>query len=175
MEQVVLVDENDREVGLMEKHQAHVEGRLHRAFSVLVFNDKNEMLIHKREKNKYHCGGLWTNACCSHPRQNETPADAAKRRLHEEMGFTTDVHFIASFVYKAAFDNGLTEYEFDHLFIGKYNKDPKPNPNEVEDWKYIQIEELVEDVQVHPQKYTAWFITIVKEHLSNALKELNHV
>ena len=175
MEQVVLVDENDSEVGLMEKLQAHEEGRLHRAFSVLIFNDKNEMLIHKREKNKYHCGGLWTNACCSHPRQNESPEAAAKRRLQEEMGFTTDVNFIASFVYKAEFENGLTEHEFDHLFIGIFNDEPNPNPKEVEDWKFIALDELVKDVNKHPNKYTAWFITIIKEQLSNALKKLNHV
>lgn len=175
MEQVVLVDENDREIGLMEKQRAHEEGRLHRAFSVLIFNDKNEMLIHQRALNKYHCGGLWTNACCSHPRQNESPVAAAKRRLQEEMGFTTDVHFVDSFVYKAAFDNGLTEYEFDHLFIGRYNEAPSPSPEEVADWKYIQIDELINDIEAHPEKYTIWFITIVKAHLTNALKKLNHV
>jgi isopentenyl-diphosphate delta-isomerase len=175
MEEVVLVDESDQEIGLMEKIQAHKEGRLHRAFSVLVFNDKGEMLIHKRDSNKYHCGGLWTNACCSHPRKNEIPEEAAKRRLQEEMGFTIPVQFVDSFVYKASFENGLTEYEFDHLFVGRYSKAPQPNKSEVEDWKYISIEELKIDIKSNPHKYTAWFITIVNEHLNNALKKLKDV
>ena len=175
MENVVLVDKSDQPVGLMEKIQAHKEGKLHRAFSVLIFNDKGEMLIHKREKNKYHCGGLWTNACCSHPRENESPEEAAKRRLKEEMGFTTNVEFVDSFIYKAEFENGLTEHEFDHLFIGKFNSNPKPNPSEVEDWKYVSIEKLQKDINEKPENFTAWFITIVNEHLNNALKKLSHV
>ena len=133
------------------------------------------MLIHKRERNKYHCGGLWTNACCSHPRQNETPKEAAERRLNEEMGFTTQVSFVDAFTYKAEFENGLVEHEYDHLFLGRYNSNPNPNPKEVEDWKYIKVEELIEDVNKNPQNYTAWFIKIINEHLSNVLIKLNHV
>jgi isopentenyl-diphosphate delta-isomerase len=165
MEEVILVDQNDAVLGTMEKVQAHREGVLHRAFSVLIFNDKNEMLIHKRASNKYHCGGLWTNACCSHPRLTEKPIDAAKRRLTEEMGFTCDLKYIDSFIYKADFTNGLTEHEFDHLYIGKYNDAPKPNEEEVEDWKYVSLDEIRKDVVNQPDLYTFWFKKIITEHL----------
>lgn len=175
MENVILVDDKDNEIGVMEKIQAHKEGRLHRAFSVLIFNEKQEMLIHKRDSQKYHCGGLWTNACCSHPRLQEKTEDAAKRRLTEEMGFTTELTYVCNFVYKAGFDNGLTEHEFDHIYVGEYNNIPHPNPLEVEDWKYIKIEDLIQDVKTNKNKYTPWFVTIVNEHLNNALKKLRYV
>lgn len=165
MEEVVLVDANDQVLGTMEKIQAHREGLLHRAFSVLIFNDKNEMLIHKRASNKYHCGGLWTNACCSHPRLNEETIVAAKRRLTEEMGFTCDLKYVDSFIYKVDFSNGLTEHEFDHLFIGKYNDSFEPNPEEVEDWKYVSVDQIKEDIEKQPDLYTFWFKNIIKEHL----------
>lgn len=167
MEEVVLVNEKDEVLGTMEKIQAHREGLLHRAFSVIIFNEKGEMLIHKRAVDKYHCGGLWTNACCSHPRLNEKPIDAAKRRLTEEMGFTCDVRFIDSFIYKVEFDNGLTEHEFDHLFVGKYSKNPNPNPDEVEDWKYVSLENIKKDVASNPEMYTFWFRDIITKHIDN--------
>jgi isopentenyl-diphosphate delta-isomerase len=175
MENVILVDEKDNEIGLMEKIQAHKEGRLHRAFSVLIFNKNQEMLIHKRNRHKYHCGGLWTNACCSHPRVNENTKDAAKRRLVEEMGFTTELVYVDNFTYKASFDNGLTEYEYDHMFVGEYNGAPQPNPSEVEDWKYIKIEDLKKDIERSPEHYTPWFITIINDHLSSTINKLNYV
>src|SRR5690554_1424860 len=107
--EVVLVNEQDQVLGTKEKLQAHQKGNLHRAFSVLIFNDKNEMLLQKRASNKYHCGGLWTNACCSHPRLSETPKEAAMRRLNEELGFTTQLTYLGKFIYKAKFENGLIE------------------------------------------------------------------
>lgn len=175
MEQVILVDQQDNQIGLMEKLKAHQEGLLHRAFSVLIFNDNREMLIHQRDKNKYHCGGLWTNACCSHPREGESVKKAAQRRLMEEMGFTTDVEFVESFIYKAEFENGLTEHEFDHLFVGIYNDNPTPNPKEVQDWKYISIEKLKKEINQNPGHYSAWFKTIMNNHLQHAIKKLTHV
>ncbi|PKR82166.1 isopentenyl-diphosphate delta-isomerase [Brumimicrobium salinarum] len=167
---VVLVDEEDNELGTMEKLQAHQEGRLHRAFSVVIFNDQNEMLIHRRAKDKYHCEGLWTNACCSHPRFNESSKEAALRRLQEEMGFTTPIHYFDSFIYKTTFDNGLTEHELDHVFVGRYSNVPKPNPEEVEDFKYINIDLLKKDIQNHPENYTVWFKKIIKDYLNELIK-----
>lgn len=167
MEEVILVDENDQVLGTMEKIQAHREGLLHRAFSVLIFNDQGKMLIHKRASDKYHCGGLWTNACCSHPRLNEETIDAAKRRLTEEMGFTCDLKYVDSFIYKVDFENGLTEHEYDHMFIGKYNDPFQPNPEEVEDWKFLSINEIKKDIEKQPDLYTFWFKNIIKEHLDN--------
>lgn len=167
MEEVILVDENDQVLGTMEKIKAHREGLLHRAFSVLIFNDKNEMLIHKRASDKYHCGGLWTNACCSHPRLNEETIDAAKRRLTEEMGFTCDLKHVNSFIYKVDFSNGLTEHEFDHLYIGKYNASFEPNSEEVEDWKFVSVDQIKKDIEKQPDLYTFWFKNIITEHLNN--------
>ena len=163
---VVLVDENDQVLGTMEKLKAHQEGRLHRAFSVLIYNDKGEMLIHKRASDKYHCGGLWTNACCSHPRLDETPKDAALRRMQEEMGFTTDIEYIGKFIYKTEFENGLIENELDHVFVGKFNGEPVPDPEEVEDYKYIGVEKLKADIENFPQNYTVWFKKIVEDYLN---------
>lgn len=166
---VVLVDENDQVLGTMEKLKAHQEGRLHRAFSVLIFNDNDEMLIHKRASGKYHCGGMWTNACCSHPRLGESPKDAAIRRMQEEMGFTTAIDFVGKFIYKTSFDNGLIENELDHVFVGKFNGEPVPNPEEVEDYRYIRIEDLKEEIKKEPQNYTVWFKKIVEEYLNEMI------
>lgn len=166
---VVLVDENDRDLGTMEKLQAHQEGRLHRAFSVIIFNDKNEMLIHQRAKSKYHCGGMWTNACCSHPRLSEDPKDAALRRMQEEMGFTTPIEYVGQFIYRTEFDNGLIENELDHLFVGRYSGVPTPNPEEVEDFQYIGIDELKIDIENSPQKYTVWFKKIIENYLTELI------
>jgi len=136
-DQIVLVDKDDREVGKAEKMAVHKKGLLHRAFSVLVFNSKGELLLQQRAKEKYHCGGLWTNTCCSHPRKGETVSQAAHRRLLEEMGVDCELEEIFSFSYRVDFPNGLTENELDHVLIGKSDSRPKPDPKEVEQWKWI--------------------------------------
>src|SRR5215831_10345897 len=142
MEQVILVNEADHEIGTMEKMLAHEKALLHRALSVFIFNDKGEMLLQQRAKRKYHSGGLWTNACCSHPRPGENVEAAAIRRLNEELGFETTLTKAFDFVYKAFFDNGLTEYEFDHVFAGKYNGAIHPDINEVQDHCYKSLDEI---------------------------------
>lgn len=164
-ESVVLVNEKDEKVGLMPKLEAHEKGLLHRAFSVFVFNDKGQVLLQQRALHKYHTPGKWANTCCSHQRDGESTLDAGKRRLEEEMGFVTDLEFRKSFIYKASFDNGLTEHEFDHIMVGKYNEDPIINPEEVADYKWISIPDLQVDIELHPEKYTAWFKIIMSEHL----------
>ena len=135
MEEVILVDENDRELGFMEKMEAHEKALLHRAFSIFVFNKKGDLMIHQRAFSKYHSGGLWTNTCCSHPRKNESVEQAAHRRLMEEMGMTCSVDFQFKFTYKASFNNGLIEHECDHVFFGITDDLPGPNPSEVDDFK----------------------------------------
>ncbi|TQD38925.1 isopentenyl-diphosphate Delta-isomerase [Haloflavibacter putidus] len=165
-EKVILVNEKDEQIGLMEKIEAHEKALLHRAFSVFVYNDKNQMLLQKRALGKYHSPGLWTNTCCSHQRENETNIQAGKRRLMEEMGFTTDLKDTISFIYKAPFENGLSEHEFDHILVGYYNQDPKPNPDEVADWKWLTAEEVKNDIEKNPDQYTAWFKIIFDKHYS---------
>jgi isopentenyl-diphosphate Delta-isomerase len=156
--QVILVDEQDNPVGTAEKMQAHYNGgSLHRAFSVFIFNRQGEMLLQQRAMEKYHSGGLWTNACCSHPQPGEETRDAALRRLSEELGFTTPVTKIFDFLYKAEFDNGLTEHEFDHVFVGQYDGPIPFNPDEVMDYCYKHIREIRNNLDTHPGKYTAWF------------------
>ena len=157
MEEVILVTEQDEPIGSMEKMEAHWKGVLHRAFSIFIVNNKNEMLLQQRAKGKYHSGGLWTNACCSHPRPDEKTETAAVRRLQEELGFNTPITKIFNFHYNAAFDNGLTEHEYDHVFTGTYNGKIIPNPAEVQDYCYKKMEEIAETIQTHPHKYTAWF------------------
>ena len=152
-----MVDEHDVQTGTMEKMEVHQKALLHRAFSVFIFNDKREMLLHKRADKKYHSGGLWTNACCSHPRPGEETKAAAQIRLYEEMGFNTELKKAFDFVYKAPFDNGLTEHEFDHVYIGNYNGDITPNAEEVSDYCFKSIEEVKDSIESHPQKYTEWF------------------
>ncbi|WP_313114586.1 isopentenyl-diphosphate Delta-isomerase [Aequorivita sediminis] len=156
-EKVILVDENDQKIGLMPKMEAHEKGLLHRAFSVFVFNSKNELMLQQRALHKYHTPGLWANTCCSHQRDGESSIDAGMRRLSEEMGFTTDLKETTTFIYKAPFDNGLTEHEFDHILIGKYEGEPDINPDEVADWKWMSLEEVKKDIQANPDIYTAWF------------------
>jgi isopentenyl-diphosphate delta-isomerase len=141
----------------MEKMEAHQKAVLHRAFSVFIFNSRGEMLLQQRALHKYHSGGLWTNACCSHPYPGEDTRQAAQRRLAEEMGFTTPLEKAFDFTYKAAFDNGLTEHEFDHVFTGLYDGPVKPHKEEVSDYCYKPVDEIVESLQTHPDKYTAWF------------------
>ena len=156
-EQVILVNENDEQIGLMPKLEAHEKAVLHRAFSVFIFNSANELMLQQRAYGKYHSPGLWTNTCCSHQRNGESNIEAGKRRLQEEMGFVTELEESISFIYKAPFDNGLTEHEYDHILIGKSNQDPKINPDEVEAWKWMSLEAIKEDIKKHPDRYTAWF------------------
>ena len=155
--EVILVDEQDRPVGKAEKMKAHREGLLHRAFSVFIFNDKGEMLLQQRAAHKYHSGGLWTNACCSHPAPGETTAAAASRRLQEEMGFSTALTKIFDFTYRAEFDNGLTEHEYDHVYIGNYDGTILAHEAEVKDHCFMSIQMITDMMQLHPEKYTSWF------------------
>ena len=155
-EQVILVDNCDRPIGVMEKMQAHREGVLHRAFSIFVTNAQGELLLQKRARSKYHSGGLWTNTCCSHPRPEETTMAAAGRRLQEEMGFSCDLREIFSFIYRAELDNELIEHEFDRVLIGEFNGEPRPNPQEAEDFCWISIDALSNDIVAHPDLYTSW-------------------
>ena len=157
MNRLILVDENDVPLGTAEKMEAHEKALLHRAFSVFIFNSKGEMLLQQRAINKYHSGGLWTNACCSHPYFEQDTLAAAGKRLQEEMGFTTTLTRAFEFVYKANFDNGLTEHEYDHVFIGEYDGTVLPDESEVENFCYMSMNELKEAMELHPQKYTAWF------------------
>lgn len=156
-EQVVLVNEKDEKIGLMPKQEAHVKGVLHRAFSVFIFNSKNELMLQQRAFEKYHTPGLWANTCCSHQRDGESSIEAGKRRLMEEMGFTTDLKETTTFIYKAPFDNGLTEHELDHILVGSYEADPKINPEEVASWKWMDLEEVRDDIKNNPDIYTPWF------------------
>ena len=163
IEKVILVDKNDNELGTMEKQEAHVKGLLHRAFSVFIFNDKNELLLQRRAVNKYHSGGLWTNTCCSHPRQNEKTEDAAKRRLLEEMGMRSTLKKQFDFIYKAKLDNNLYEHELDHVFFGFTNDLPIINPEEVEEYTYKTLEDIGNEMKAIPDKYTEWFKICFRE------------
>ena len=154
---VILVDESDNQIGLMPKMEAHEKAVLHRAFSVFVFNSKNELMLQQRALEKYHSPGLWTNTCCSHQREGETNIEAGQRRLMEEMGFVTDLKETTSFIYKAPFDNGLTEHEYDHVLVGSFESEPKINPEEVASWKWMALEDVKEDIKENPNHYTAWF------------------
>jgi len=158
MEEVILVDEFDQQIGVMEKMEAHEKALLHRAFSVFIFNSKGEMLVQQRALTKYHSGGLWTNACCSHPRPGEDTLQAAQRRLKEELGFETPLKKIFDFTYKAVFDNGLTEHEFDHVFVGYYDGEVDPDYNEVEDFLFRPVEKINGWTKTHSEYYTAWFL-----------------
>ncbi|MGV4529107.1 isopentenyl-diphosphate Delta-isomerase [Ornithobacterium rhinotracheale] len=166
-EQVVLINEQDQVQGLMGKMQAHQEGVLHRAFSVFVFNDKNETLLQQRAHGKYHSPGLWTNTCCSHPRENETYVEAAHRRIQEEMGFDCELKPAFHFIYKADVGLGLIEHELDHVFVGNFDGTPIPNPEEVADFKWISMDDLVKDVAQNPQNYTEWFKIILNQYLQH--------
>jgi isopentenyl-diphosphate delta-isomerase len=157
MEQVVLVNTLDEAQGFMEKMEAHEKGLLHRAFSIFVFNDKGELLLQQRALDKYHSGGLWTNTCCSHPRPNESVANAATRRLHEEMGFETPLTKIFDFTYQANFSNGLIEHEFDHVFIGYYNGTIVPNVLEVHDYAFQTMEMVQASIKQKEENFTVWF------------------
>jgi isopentenyl-diphosphate delta-isomerase len=162
-ENVILVDKNDKQIGLMPKLEAHEKAFLHRAFSVFVLNSKNEIMLQQRAHHKYHSPLLWTNTCCSHQRDGESNIQAGSRRLFEEMGFKTELKELFHFIYKAPFDNGLTEHELDHVMIGYYNEGPVVNPEEVEAWKWMAIDEVKNDMQVRPEIYTVWFKIIFDE------------
>jgi isopentenyl-diphosphate delta-isomerase len=162
-EQVILVNEKDEPIGLMNKMEAHEKAVLHRAFSVFVLNDKNEVMLQQRAHHKYHSPLLWTNTCCSHQRAGETNLQAGKRRLYEEMGFNAELKELFHFIYKAPFDNGLTEHELDYVMIGYSNEVPSINPEEVESWKWMKIEDIKEDMIQNPALYTIWFKIIFDE------------
>jgi len=162
-EQVILVNELDQQIGLMPKLEAHEKAILHRAFSVFVLNDRNEIMLQQRAHQKYHSPLLWTNTCCSHQREGETNIQAGNRRLFEEMGFNTELKELFHFIYKAPFDNGFTEHELDHVMIGYYNEEPLINREEVEDWKWMKIEDIKDDMLLNPEIYTVWFKIIFDE------------
>ena len=169
-EKVILVDKNDNQVGLMPKLEAHEKGLLHRAFSIFIFNSRYELLLQKRASSKYHSGGLWTNTCCSHPREGEDTLDAANRRLDEEMGIKTSLRKVYDFIYKAELDNQLTEHEFDHVFYGVCDRDPILNKDEAEDFKWVDMETLNNDIIKNEDNYTVWF-KIAFEYFYNYLKK----
>ncbi len=166
-ELVILVDEQDNQIGLMPKMEAHEKAILHRAFSVFIFNDKNELMLQQRALHKYHSPGLWTNTCCSHQREGEDNIAAGTRRLQEEMGFVVPLKETTSFIYKAPFDNGLTEHELDHILVGAYEGEPVINEDEVAAWKWMPLESVKNDIQDHPEEYTAWFKIIFERFYSH--------
>ncbi|RZK78537.1 MAG: isopentenyl-diphosphate Delta-isomerase [Pedobacter sp.] len=155
-ESVILVDLNDKVLGTMEKMEAHLLGKLHRAFSVFIFNTKGELLLQQRAFDKYHSAGKWTNTCCSHPRMGEENIDAANRRLLEEMGMVCKLRYAFNFTYKAAFEDGIEEYEYDHVYIGVSDELPVLNPDEVSDYRYMDMKSLADDIATHSDEYTEW-------------------
>jgi isopentenyl-diphosphate delta-isomerase len=172
-ESVILVNEMDESIGSSEKLQAHKNGSLHRAVSVFIFNYDGELLLQKRATSKYHGGGLWTNTCCTHPRQGETSESCAKRRLKEEMGIEAKVEEKFSFIYKAEVENGLVENEYDHVFFGIYNGPISPNSNEVEDYTFVQLDKVFTDADNYPERYSIWFRIII-DKFRNHLTEMDY-
>jgi len=163
MEQVILVDEQDNEIGAMEKMEAHQKALLHRAFSILIFNSQGEMLLQQRATEKYHSGGLWTNACCSHPQPGESIENAGQRKLYQEMGFVCTLNYSHKFLYKVELDNQLTEYEWDHVLVGYFDGVPSVNPHEAQAWKYQSLESICKEADENPHLYTRWFRLILKQ------------
>ena len=163
MEEVILVDEEGREIGSAEKLEAHRNGgRLHLAFSIVLFNRNGETLLQRRSRRKYHFGGLWTNSCCGHPRPGEVLAEAAGRRLREELGVSTELRAVFCFAYRATDPgSGLSEHEVDHVFVGQLEDEPRPDPEEIDDLRWIERAELERDVEAHPERYTPWFEQLV--------------
>jgi isopentenyl-diphosphate delta-isomerase len=174
IEEVILVDEHDNAIGTMEKLEAHEKGMLHRAFSIILVNENGEMLLQQRALEKYHSPGLWTNACCSHPKPNETDLDAANRRLKEELGMVASMNEIFKFTYRAEFDHGLIEHEIDHVFFGITNENPLINLTEVMSYKWMKLTDLKMDIIAHPEKYTAWFNLLMVDHFSTIQNALKH-
>jgi len=166
---VIIVDKDDRVICNEEKIKAHKEGKLHRAFSIFIFNSKKELLLQKRSLKKYHSGGKWSNTCCSHPLDGKDIKEQAEERLKKEMGISTELKGIFSFVYKTKVDNNLTEHEYDHVFLGYYDKDPEPDEKEVENWKWMKIQELKQDIKQNPDAYTPW----LKLCLDKVIEKLN--
>jgi isopentenyl-diphosphate Delta-isomerase len=164
-EYIILVNENDDEIGQLEKMEAHRRGELHRAFSVLIFNAAGEILLQQRAAHKYHSPLLWTNACCSHQRPGETTLKAAERRLQEEMGMTAHLQAAFRFIYKAELDQGLTEHELDHVVFGYSDQAPQINAEEVAAYKWIGLSELLQDLKNNPHDYTAWFQILLNQHV----------
>ena len=169
-EKVILVNEDDKQLGLMGKMEAHEKAVLHRAFSVFVFNKKGELLLQQRALDKYHSPGLWTNTCCSHQRDRELNIEAGQRRLQEEMGFQCELQELFWFVYKAAFDNGLTEHELDHVMIGSFEDDPIINPEEVASFKWMLLDDVKKSMKEQPELYTEWFKIIFNEYDQRLVK-----
>ena len=172
-EHVILVNEKDEPIGTMEKIEAHEKALLHRAFSVFIMNQKGQTMLQQRAASKYHSPLLWTNTCCSHQRTGESNLEAGKRRLMEEMGFTAPLKEVFSFIYKAPFDNGLTEHEYDHVMVGEYEEEPNINPDEVEAWKWMYPADIKADIDKAPETYTEWFKIIFDKfynHLTEAAK-----
>ena len=157
MEHVILVNEQDQQIGIMEKMAAHIVPRLHRAFSIFIFNSKGELLLQQRALSKYHSPGLWTNTCCSHPHDGESLEQATSRRLMEEMGLHCEMHDVFTFIYKAPVGLGLIEHEFDHVWFGKSDDTPVINPDEVASYKYMNLNDIADDMKAHPECYTEWF------------------
>ena len=171
-EQVILVDHNDKAIGYEEKLKAHQNGgKLHRAISIFIFNKKGETMLQQRAETKYHGGGLWSNTVCSHPRKGETPVQAAHRRLKEEMGFDCEMHEVFGFEYEAKMDKELTEHEYDHVIFGWYDKNPKPNPEEVQDWKWVKLDELKKGLQKTPKNFTPWVKISIQDIIKHYKKE----
>lgn len=164
-EQVILVDEKDNEIGVAEKMHAHRQGLLHRAISVFIYNSKGQMLLQKRAAEKYHSPSLWSNACCSHPRPGESTASAASRRLIEEMGIDTPLNYSGKFRYKTVFENGLTEHEVDHVYFAVTDQKPSPDPHEVEKWKYIELDQLLQELDEKPGEFTSWIKICLDKNL----------
>jgi isopentenyl-diphosphate delta-isomerase len=169
MEKVILVNEQDSELGLMEKMEAHRRGLLHRAFSVFVLNSKRELMLQQRALEKYHSGGLWTNTCCSHPRKGETVEQAAHRRMQEEMGFDCSLAKELEFTYRAELDKNMIEHEYDHLFIGYYEGEPQLNREEAMNWRWVDVDILAKEIQERPEEFTAWF-KIIYQQFMQAIK-----
>lgn len=171
---VILVDQDDNEIGTMEKLVAHQKGVLHRAFSVFVFNAKNELLLQQRAIGKYHSEGLWTNSCCSHPTPGESIVEAGKRRMQEEMGMDINPRRLFSFVYRAELDNSLIEHELDHVLFAHSDETPHLNPNEAIAFKWMTLEEILTDLKSNPESYTAWFKIILEEHYNKFTEICTH-
>jgi isopentenyl-diphosphate delta-isomerase len=161
-EEVILVDADGREIGTMNKLEAHKKGLLHRAFSILIFNSRNEFLLQRRAEGKYHSGGLWSNTCCSHPRPYEDILSAAGRRLKEELGLSAKLEIMYHFIYKVDFPDGLSEHELDYVITGMTDELPVLNPEEASEWKYISYQDLKTDIDQNPDLYTYWFKIIIE-------------
>jgi isopentenyl-diphosphate delta-isomerase len=170
-EKVILVDSEDKPIGTLPKMEAHEKGVLHRAFSVFILNQKGELMLQQRAHHKYHSPGLWTNTCCSHQREGEQNIDAGMRRLDEEMGFSVTLEELFSFIYKAPFDNGLTEHELDHVMLGHYEEVPQINTEEVAEWKWMSLIDIEADIAINPDEYTVWF-KIIFERFFNHIKAI---